>query len=494
MTSAIFAQSNTAERYRQYAGRYGGTSGICLFDDGRFMLYGYATAVFGAYSFKGDDLQFIPDKPELFEVYAHYNSRLGDSTRMNFAGFEEGKTLVQFNEEKRQRVFNEDANCFGAPFVYETYQQLTRFTLSFIREDVGWDLRKPGTSWQYNPAKKYNDFILIFNEPKREYENFAARFVKVEGKNILQLSNYGGQEGFAKQIPQEEEQEQWQEILEWKKQYDESKTATAHTIFANQHYRLFPPPDSLNYSSNEAANEYISRQADDNDEYFKSHQYHDDRLLRKYVKLAAENKDTVDFAEDSGAHNSIFYVICGEGVRPSYHYKGFLTDEKEGEERTALSTTAPPPPLETRPDSIADQDPVPDSIKNSRADEMIALLKPFAVNKPDGFYIIEKKNNDDRLAILAGGPSLTPQDYDTVLYKKGTRGESIIEIRFTKAGAARLEKFSKKQVGKQVALVADQKVIMMPFIAEPITSGRINLDGNYSAKETEAIVKRLQSR
>ncbi|WP_114792562.1 hypothetical protein U0035_02275 [Niabella yanshanensis] len=493
MVSATPAQNANQDRYRQYAGKYGGNSGVCLFNDGRFMLYGYSTAVFGSYSFKDDDLQFITDKPELFEVYAHDNSTLGDSTRMNFAGFEEGKTFVQFNEENRQRVFNDDANCFDAPFVYETDQQLTRFTLSYIRENVWWDLGRPNPSWQYGPAKKYNDFILIFNKPKREYENFAARFAKVDGRIILQLSNYGGEEGFIKQVPDKEEQKQWQEILEWKKQYDESKTTTVHAVFANKHYRLFPSPDSLNYISNDAANEYISRQADDNEEYFRSNQYQDDRLLRKYIKLVPQNKDTANFTEDNGADNSIFYVVCGEGTRPPYRYQGFVTyEEKKEEERIPLIVTGPAPLLETNPNKIADQDPIPDSINNNKADEIVTLLKPFAVNRPDGFYTIEKKNDDYTLTVLAANPSLTPKDFDSVVCKTGTHEESIIEIRFNKVGAVKFEKFSKDQVGNQVALVADHKVIMMPFVAEPITKGRIDISGNYSAEEAKAIVKRLQ--
>jgi len=247
----------------------------------------------------------------------------------------------------------------------------------------------------------------------------------------------------------------------------------------------------LNYISNDAANEYISRQADDNEEYFRDNQYLDDRLLRKYIKLTAENKDTANFTEDNGADNSIFYVMCGEGTRPSYRYRGFVTYEKEEKERIPLVVTAPAPPLEISPNKTADQDPIPDSV-NNKADEIITFLKPFAVNRPDGFYTIEKKNNDYKLTVLSANPSLTPKDFDTVLYKTGIRDESIIEIRFNKAGTAKFEKFSKKQAGKQVALVADHKVIMMPFVAELITNGRMDISGNYSAEEAKAIAKRLQ--
>ena len=264
-------------------------------------------------------------------------------------------------------------------------------------------------------------------------------------------------------------------------------------IFANQHYRLFPPPDSLNYIFNDAANEYISRQANDNEEYFRSNQYQDDRLLRKYVKLAAQNKDTAGFTADNGADNSIFYTVCGAGTRPSYHYNGFVVNEEDTTERIPLVVTAPVPVVEISPNKIADQGPIPGSIKNSKADEIVTLLKPFTVNRPDGFYTIEKKEDDYTLTVLAAIPSITPKDFDTVVYKTGTHDESIIEIRVNKAGASKFEKFSKNQVGKQVALVADHKVIMMPFVAGPITNGRMDVSGNYTAEEAKAIAKRLQN-
>ncbi|MEN5234041.1 hypothetical protein [Sphingobacterium faecium] len=59
MAVSTFAQGipyipkDTGEnRLKEVSGRYGSNEGICLFDDDRFLLYGYATAVFGFYKFK----------------------------------------------------------------------------------------------------------------------------------------------------------------------------------------------------------------------------------------------------------------------------------------------------------------------------------------------------------------------------------------------------------------------------------------------------------
>ena len=70
-------QGENQERYKEISGRYGSNDGICLFEDGTFMLYGYATAVFGHYGFEKDYLLFYTDKQDLFEIYAHQDPSLG---------------------------------------------------------------------------------------------------------------------------------------------------------------------------------------------------------------------------------------------------------------------------------------------------------------------------------------------------------------------------------------------------------------------------------
>ncbi|WP_394803732.1 SecDF P1 head subdomain-containing protein [Niabella hibiscisoli] len=70
----------------------------------------------------------------------------------------------------------------------------------------------------------------------------------------------------------------------------------------------------------------------------------------------------------------------------------------------------------------------------------------------------------------------------------------MILIRFNKAGAAKLEKFSVGQQGKQVALVVDQQVVAMPFIAAPISNGSIHINWGSSSNEVKTIVEKLQNR
>ncbi|WGQ10087.1 hypothetical protein QG516_00265 [Pedobacter gandavensis] len=142
---------------------------------------------------------------------------------------------------------------------------------------------------------------------------------------VIKLSNYGGTEGFQKNGP--EEKKQWQEILEWKNQYDQSKGLNKNAVYANKHYHTYPEIDMAKYSYNAKSNQYSDQSDQENDAYYKQNQYNDARYLRKYLKLQPSSKD--EFTEGTLANKSIFFSICGAGAEQSYHYNGF---EKYGEE------------------------------------------------------------------------------------------------------------------------------------------------------------------
>lgn len=335
ITMTVSAQQpKTDPRYQNYTGQYGSNSGICLFNDGTFLLYGYATGVFGRYKFEQDQLLFYPDQPELFEVYSHQNKSIGDSTRINYIGFQDGNTFVRFNNDNFQRVFNEEANCFDAPFVNQTAQQARQITFSGAEDQ----------SWEYVVPNGQNDLIFIYNKPRREYENFTARMEEAEGKKVLKLSNYGGDEGYEQQKVDEEQQHQWKEILGWKEQYDQSKDGKDDVVFANTHYHVFPDTDIERYSLDQPSNQYISRDAQENEDRFRNDQYNNDRYLRKYVKLQPHKKGQTKLTKDRISAGSIFFTVCGEGSEKSYHYNGFRKTPVN-EESGPLIQTVPPPPI-----------------------------------------------------------------------------------------------------------------------------------------------------
>lgn len=345
LSMTAFAQNNNKDvRYKKYTGKYGDNSGICLFEDGQFLMYGYATMVFGTYRFEKDYLLFTPDKPDIFEVYAHRHPNYGDSVRINFAGFQQSKTFLQFDNDIAHPVFNENANCFDPPYVYEAARTPHSFTLSAILPQARWNKEDAGLSWTYQVNKDFNDFVFVYNEPKRQYENFSGMVRKNEDGETLLLSNYGGKEGYQKNEPADNNE--WQRVLAMKQEYEASKQGNnADTGYANRHYKVFPEVDLTNYTFDPASNQYISKQAADNEQYFRSNQYDDDRYLRQYVKIQPVTKRNNEFDAHKAATGSIFYTVCGEGSEKSYHYNGYTKYDDPAANATPIVTTAPAPAL-----------------------------------------------------------------------------------------------------------------------------------------------------
>jgi len=310
-------------RYQQHAGRYGGNAGICLFEDGKFMLYGYATAVFGQYLFEKDYLLFYPDQPPLFTVYAHKNPAAPGSTRINFVNFQQENTAVQLDQAAAIRVFNEDANCFDGPFVHQQPGLVRTFSL----------IAESAVAWQYQNEKGYNDFVFIYNQRKREYENFSAR-LEVSNNGKVLKTDMGS---FELARPDEDGQRQWKEAQQWKDQYFAPAAQQPEVVYANKHYNSFAP-DLSKYKYDTASAQYISLDANENEAYFRQNQYNDNRYLRLYEKWEPRLQSKLDALPV--AAGSIFFTVCGEGSEKSYHYNGFV--KYEAADKNPLPTTTVP--------------------------------------------------------------------------------------------------------------------------------------------------------
>lgn len=85
---------------------------------------------------------------------------------------------------------------------------------------------------------------------------------------------------------------------------------------------------------------------------------------------------------------------------------------------------------------------------------------------------------------------LTGADIAQVKSGKDSSGNPVIEITFTKAGAAKMTALSKDHVQKPMAIVIGGKVISAPTIRDPITSDQAVIQGP-SAAEVEKLVKEI---
>ncbi|QIH32606.1 preprotein translocase subunit SecD [Sphingobacterium sp. DR205] len=299
------------DRSKTISGQYGDLSGICLFEDGKFMLYGYATMVFGSYVFEKDYLLFYPDQLPRFQLYANHNPTLGDTVSVNFRGFEEGKTFVQFGDDNMHPVFNNGANCFDFPYVYEQSHPMSQLKFAVQKEDF--DAGPAYQTFHYQNDQHLNDFIAIYNKPQRARTNFAAYLYLTEDKKLaISLSNYGGRKGFLRDNQVDPTQERWLEILAMKNEYDRAGSIELTAIFSNAEYNI-SYPDLEEYNFDKATNQYISKSAKENDQ----ERDQDDRYLRQYTKEPLIPKQG-QFDTKAVATASLFFASCDKPDK-SYH-------------------------------------------------------------------------------------------------------------------------------------------------------------------------------
>ncbi len=333
-----------SDPYKQVTGRYGANEGICLFEDSTFLLYGYATAVFGHYRFDQDHLLFYPDKPELFEVFGTHNKSIDKGIKINFVNFEgNGRTFFQSGKDSIRQVFNTGANCFDAPFVIEEDKVPKVFLLAAEERDHEPPLA--ANAYRYENAGLYNDFMIVYSPAKRIYEPFSASFYKEEGLVLLRLSNYATEKGYYKNEADEDERKQWQEVLGMKEQYKAEREMVKDGVFANQHYNTFWP-EMGTYDFDPTQNLYVSRTAAENEAYFKQNQYSDDRYLHRFMPILPSTKTKMATATFALAKGSIFYTVCEGSAENNYHYKAL--DKEPEDTDTLIQTTAPAPFLEQK--------------------------------------------------------------------------------------------------------------------------------------------------
>lgn len=297
MSKGLFAQ--------QYAGMYGSNlEGICLFENGRYVLYGYATMVPGNYHVEKDRIRFEPDNASTtFGVFACENKSLGDSVRMCFKGFERGETFVQLGDKKMQRVFNEGANCFGSPFVYESTVAPTRIALSYQYD--GEEVKITNNTEVYTPEKKYNDFVLLYNKPDRYHAPFLGMVTKEEGETVLRVSLTSR---LWPRVPDNKDMEELKAAFGGKPQ-------ELNELYANRHYKLLEEIEKDEYAYDAVSQQYLTPGTQWNKVVT---DYNDVSALRKYVRILPVEKENKQLNEKG--LSSIFYTDCGDPEK-SYRYK-----------------------------------------------------------------------------------------------------------------------------------------------------------------------------
>ena len=137
----------------------------------------------------------------------------------------------------------------------------------------------------------------------------------------------------------------------------------------------------------------------------------------------------------------------------------------------------------------------------SKAIEMIGQtpMLDFQVENPDPNAIQEAKVDENgQLTVNMDSrfikTDLTGQYLDKAMLEfNQTTGEPTVALQFDEEGSKLFEEITKANVGKTVAIFLDGEPISAPTVNEPISGGRAQISGNFTAEEARTLVGRLNS-
>ncbi|MCF6347931.1 MAG: hypothetical protein L3J20_06495 [Flavobacteriaceae bacterium] len=173
----IFAQMITKDNI---VGSYQFAPRVKLFayPNNRFVFLLFATIVNGEWKLKDNTVHFIPDSElDSFILYGRKTTTLKDSTRVIFKNFEDydnseyptNNTFKYVNFESppkdsvlsMRQVFNDDANCFGSPYIYKDIKAIQK--LRFTTKKKNLDKDTEYDVYTFDNPMAYNDFVIMVN-------------------------------------------------------------------------------------------------------------------------------------------------------------------------------------------------------------------------------------------------------------------------------------------------------------------------------------------
>ncbi|WP_131248875.1 hypothetical protein [Aquimarina atlantica] len=151
-----------------------GGSHLFVLENGKFVITYFGGAQVGSWRVDRDQtFLFTPDtKKNEFELYGRYNKKIQDSLKIFFTGFEESRSFVSLKKSKddhyiMKQVFNDDANCFGYPYVGTFKKDSDVISFMAINEGMNTAI------YDFN-IKGFNDFIACFFTRENEAYPFYA--------------------------------------------------------------------------------------------------------------------------------------------------------------------------------------------------------------------------------------------------------------------------------------------------------------------------------
>ena len=109
----------------------------------------------------------------------------------------------------------------------------------------------------------------------------------------------------------------------------------------------------------------------------------------------------------------------------------------------------------------------------------------ISVDKPDGIYAITN-NNESSIPILEKEASINKDDMASAktVFDRNLN-ETNIHIILTEKGRHKLAVFTENNIGKQIAIVFNKKIIISPIVKDKINLGQMVIAGNPDLNDNE---------
>lgn len=123
-------------------------------------------------------------------------------------------------------------------------------------------------------------------------------------------------------------------------------------------------------------------------------------------------------------------------------------------------------------------------------------FEPIPIDREDGFYVTVGYNKvaDFKDIQLEENPSMTSRDIQEVRKHTYDGVHSEIIIQFTKEGTMKFYTLTKENIGKPLAIVVGKQIVSMPTINDSIIGGRASIAGEFTDKEINKMVERLNKK
>lgn len=163
-----------------------GSTQLCLFDTGEFMIAGFGVLKYGVYDVdeKNQRLHFsFKNQPKELYVYSTFDPTI-KGTHIQFDGFTDSytsRTFAQFDNAPLYPIFNPNPNCTSYPYIYQAKQPITTLNVYLQNRKNQSDIRQ----FKVNLSQKQNKIRIDYIDKKKQLADFYLTYQQKQKKSLF---------------------------------------------------------------------------------------------------------------------------------------------------------------------------------------------------------------------------------------------------------------------------------------------------------------------